>query len=134
MRIFKNKWFAKYARKEGISDEKLIQAVKDIETRDFDADLGGNVFKQRISRPGEGKSGGYRAIIIFRHEDSAFFVFGYAKSVISDIDEKDVKNFKESAKTLLSFTSKQIETLLKKTVLTEIKPKKKAGKVNYEKE
>ncbi len=29
MRIFKSKWFAKFARKEEISDEKLIQAVID---------------------------------------------------------------------------------------------------------
>ena len=52
MRIFKNKAFAKFARKENISDEKLLKVIKEIEAGDFEADLGGNVFKQRISRPG----------------------------------------------------------------------------------
>ena len=31
MRIFKNRWFAKFAKDEGISDEKLCKAVKDAE-------------------------------------------------------------------------------------------------------
>ena len=65
MRIFKNKWFAKFARKEEISDEKLIQAVKDADAGNIDADYGGGVIKQRISRPQEGKSGGYRTIILY---------------------------------------------------------------------
>lgn len=134
MRIFKNKAFAKFARKEGIRDNKLIDAVKEVEAGNFDADYGGGVIKQRISRPGEGKSGGYRTIIIHRRKDAAFFVFGYAKSEISNIDDKDVSNFKKAAKILLALTPEQIETLLKKKAFTEIKPKKKTGKVNHEKE
>jgi hypothetical protein len=125
MRIFKNKAFAKFARKENISDEKLLKVIKEIEAGDFEADLGGNVFKQRISRPGEGKSGGYRAIIIFRQDDVAYFVFGFAKSVFSDIDDKDKRNFRDLAKIVLSRTPEQIETLLKEKALTEIKLKKK---------
>lgn len=39
MRIFKNKWFAKFASKEGISDEKLIKAVEDAEAGNIDADM-----------------------------------------------------------------------------------------------
>jgi hypothetical protein len=55
VRIFKNKWFAKFASKEGISDEKLIHAVKEVEAGNIDADYGGGVIKQRIARPKEGK-------------------------------------------------------------------------------
>jgi hypothetical protein len=36
------------------------------ENGQIDADLGGGVIKQRIARPGEGKSNGYRSIILFR--------------------------------------------------------------------
>jgi hypothetical protein len=32
----------------------------------MDADLGGGVLKQRIAREGGGKSGGFRAIILFK--------------------------------------------------------------------
>jgi len=73
MRIFKNKWFAKFAKKEGISDEKLIRAVGEIDGGNADADYGGGVIKQRIARTEEGKSGGYRTIILFRKGNRAFF-------------------------------------------------------------
>ncbi len=121
MRIFKNKWFAKYAKSEGISDETLRQAVKEIEAGKFDADLGGSVFKQRVSRPGEGKSGGYRTIVCYRSEDKAFFVFGFAKSAMSNISKDDVKALKEYADTLLALSGEEIKTALKKKELVEVK-------------
>lgn len=45
-----------------------------------DADLGGVVFKQRIARTGAGKSSGYRATVLLRSGERAFFVYGFAKS------------------------------------------------------
>ena len=60
VRIFKNKRFARFASQEGIDDSKLREAVRDAEAGKIDADYGGGVIKQRIARPGEGKSGGYR--------------------------------------------------------------------------
>ena len=72
MRIFKSKRFARFARKERISDGKLCKAVKDAERGLIDADYGGGVIKQRIARPNEGKSGGYRSIILFRRGRRSF--------------------------------------------------------------
>ena len=40
---------------------------------------GGGVIKQRIARPNEGKSGGFRSIILYRQGEKAFFVFGFPK-------------------------------------------------------
>jgi hypothetical protein len=80
VRIFKNKWFAKFARDEDISDAKLCNAIQDAEKGLIDADYGGGVIKQRIARQNEGKSGGYRAIILFLRGDRSFFVFGFLKS------------------------------------------------------
>jgi hypothetical protein len=54
VRIFKNRWSAKFARKEGIGDKKLIQAVKDANAGKIDADYGGGVIEQRIARPMKG--------------------------------------------------------------------------------
>lgn len=79
MRIFKNSWFTRFARKEKISDEVLREAVQRAENSQVDADLGGGVIKQRIARPGQGKSKGYRAIILLRRGEEAFFVYGFAK-------------------------------------------------------
>ena len=66
MRIFKSKWSERYARKEGIADAALEAAIDQAEKGQIDADLGGEVIKQRISRPGQGKSRGYRTIVLFR--------------------------------------------------------------------
>ncbi len=66
MRIFKNKAFTRFAYKAGISDLVLCQAVGEAEQGLIGADLGGGVIKQRIARPGQGKSGGFRTLIVFR--------------------------------------------------------------------
>jgi len=120
MRIFKNKWFAKFAKKEGISNEKLIHAVRDIDAGNIDVNYGSGVIKQRIGRLKEGKSGGYRTIIIFRKGDRAFFVYGFAKSDIENIDAADVRGFKKLAKILLSFAPKQLDELLENGEIEEI--------------
>ena len=120
MRIFKSKWFAKFARKEGISDEKLIQAVKDVDAGNIDADYGGGVIKQRIARPKEGKSGGYRSVILYRQGEKAFFVYGFAKNVMENIDKADVQGFKKLANVMLSATERQVEIMLEKGEIEEI--------------
>ena len=65
MQIFKNAWFRRFIRKEKISAKMLWDAIDRAEKGQIDADLGGGVIKQRIARPGEGKSKGYRSIILF---------------------------------------------------------------------
>lgn len=120
MRIFKSKWFAKFARKEEISDEKLIQAVKNADAGNIDADYGGGVLKQRIARPKEGKSGGYRSIILYRKGEKAFFVYGFAKNVMENIDKADVQGFKKLAKVMLSASERQVEIMLEKGEIEEV--------------
>jgi len=43
------------------------------------ADLGGGVIKQRIARPGKGKSGGSRAMILYKRAARAVFIHDFAK-------------------------------------------------------
>lgn len=121
MRIFKNKWFAKFADKEGISDEGLLKAIKDIEAGNTDADLGGGVIKQRVARFSEGKSGGYRTIILYRRGDLAFFVYGFAKNILDNIDRADLRDFKKLAKIMLALSDEQLKMLLESKELREIK-------------
>ena len=80
MRIFKNAWFSRFAAKERITDGCLRDAVRRAENGLIDADLGGNVIKQRVARQGQGKSGGYRTLILFWAGSRAFFTFGFAKN------------------------------------------------------
>ena len=103
MRIFKNKRFARFAHKEGISDATLCEVVRDAEAGRIDADYGGGVVKQRIARPGEGQSGGYRSVILYRRGDKAFFVYGFQKSERENIDKAEERAFKELAKLTFAF-------------------------------
>ena len=121
MRIFKSKWFQRFARKEGIDDAALLEAVERAAKGQIDANLGGEVIKQRIARPGQGKSKGYRTIIIFRRGERAVFIYGFAKSRRGDIRDDEEEQFKEAAKHILSLTEKQLAALLKRGDFVEVK-------------
>jgi hypothetical protein len=120
MKIFKNAWFTKYAKREKLSDKSLVQAVKDASNGIVSADLGGNLLKQRIAKQGKGKSGGYRTIIAFKREDKAFFLYGFAKNQQDNLEQDALKSFKNLAKQLLVLDDNQIKRLLENGVLTEI--------------
>jgi hypothetical protein len=112
VRIFKNKWFAKFAQKEGISDWMLCQAIRDAEQGMIDADYGGGVIKQRIARQNEGKSGGYRTIILLRKGDKAFFVYGFAKNERANISRYEEREFKALAEATFAFSDNELAAML----------------------
>jgi len=120
VRVFKSKRFAKFARKERISDARLCRAVHDAEQGLIDADYGGGVIKQRIARPNEGKSGGYRSIILFRRGLRAFFVYGFAKSEQANIDKSDERDFKELAGILLAASEEDLAKLIGRGEFAEV--------------
>ncbi|MDR1176777.1 MAG: type II toxin-antitoxin system RelE/ParE family toxin [Treponema sp.] len=121
MRIFKVSWFSRFAAKEGIQDGELRDIVNIVlEAGRADADLGGGVYKVRMARPGEGKSGGYRVIVFFRSGERTFFVYGFEKANMANISKKQLKNFRDAAKIALSATEKQLNDALKTGKYEEI--------------
>ena len=112
MRIFKNKYFTRFARKEAISDDALCEAAKQLAAGNYDADLGAGVFKQRVARPGEGQSGGYRVILCCKLAERAFFIYGFAKSSRANIAPDETRKFKKLAKILFSMTDEQLALML----------------------
>jgi len=121
VQLFKSRWFQRFARKEGITDIGLREAVVRAEKGQIDADLGGEVIKQRIARPGQGKSKGYRTIILFRRGHRAFFVYGFSKSQRANINDDEEAQFKEAAKHVLALTEKQLAELLNRGDFIEVK-------------
>lgn len=97
VRVFKTKWFRRFARREGIADATLCEAVARAERGVVDADLGGGVMKQRIARQGQGRSGGYRSLIVYRSGDRAVFVFAFAKSDRDDLEPDELADLKTTA-------------------------------------
>ena len=51
MRVFKSKWFDKWATGEGLNDKTLLAAVAEMEDGLVDARLGGHVVKKRVALP-----------------------------------------------------------------------------------
>jgi|TARA_R110002110_G_scaffold336879_1_gene547521 hypothetical protein len=109
VRVFKNSRFHKFARKEKISDAMLCEAVERAERGQIDADLGAGLIKQRVARPGAGKSGGFRTLVFFRAETRAVFAFGFAKSDMANLDDAEEAYLKKAAKLVLGFADAQMD-------------------------
>ena len=97
MRIFKNAWFERFARKQHLSDRALWDVVRRAEYGKIDVDPGSGVIKQRVARQGQGKSGGFRIIIFYHTAERAFFIYGYAKNDRDNIDAHEEAQFRKAA-------------------------------------
>ncbi|HYA16337.1 MAG TPA: type II toxin-antitoxin system RelE/ParE family toxin [Bryobacteraceae bacterium] len=120
MRVFISRWFHRFARREGISDEALREAIARAEQGQTDAPLGGEVIKQRIGRPGQSRSKGYRAIVFFRRGERAFFIYGFSKSARANIDARETREFREAARHVLALTEGQLAELLRRGDFIEV--------------
>lgn len=120
MRIFKTKWFTRFARQEGIDDAKLVETVQSIESGLIDADYGGGLIKQRIARDGGGKSGGYRSAVAFRSETRSIFLFAFPKSDQENLTVVEKREYKKAATLYLGMTEKQLQKALDNGVLIEV--------------
>lgn len=109
MRVFMNAWFRKFARRERIGNTALREAVSRAEAGLIDADLGGGVVKQRVARPGAGRSSGYRTLVFFRAGARAVFAFGFAKSNQDNISASDERALKGTAALVLGLTDEEMD-------------------------
>jgi len=121
VRIFKTKAFIRFAHKAGISDFALCRAVVNAERGLVAADLGGGVIKQRIARPGQGKSGGFRTLIVFRAGTRAVFVHGFAKNEKDNIATGELAALKKLASELLAYDDQILLRVIELSVLVEVK-------------
>lgn len=110
MTVFVTKEFARFARRSRLSGAKLLQAATEVMDGQYDADLGGGVFKQRVAREGSGKSGGFRTIILFKVGGHCFFAHGFAKSERANVSAKELKALKQLAGLLLGFSEEQLQS------------------------
>jgi hypothetical protein len=114
------RWFVRFARKEHLSEDALRDAVKRAERGQIDADLGGGVIKQRVARPGQGKSGGYRMIVLYRTRTRAIFAYGFAKSRKEDLDPDELDAYRELAKAYLALAERAIDNYVAAGTLSEV--------------
>lgn len=118
LRVFGNKSFMRFARKFGASERELWDAAE----AEPDADLGGGVFKFRLAREGEGSSGGARSIAAMKKGERLVMMFGFEKKDMANIDALELRAFRKLAKIYLELSGHQMDSLVRKGELTEIRP------------
>jgi hypothetical protein len=121
VRLYKLKAFARFQRREGIADKVLVNAVRSAEEGLVDADLGGGLIKQRVARPGRGKSGGFRTIIAYRRGARAVFLFGFAKSEREDLDNDELVYWRRIGRVYLELTDAGVAAAIAADELSEVR-------------
>lgn len=112
-RTFKTAWFSRAARKADIPDEELCRAVCQAQAGQCD-DLGGGVFKKRVSR------NLYRSIILARSGRHWVLTYLFAKKDRANIDAAELAGFRELAKVYETLTVVQLDALLADKAFEEI--------------
>lgn len=112
MLYLKTRYFARWARREGITDAALCEAIREFENGLYDASLGNHLFKKRIALPGRGKSGGARTILFYQREAKLVFCTGYAKNVQEDLSESEKNALNKLSKDLQVFDPAYLDELI----------------------
>jgi len=114
------KWFSKWSRKAGLTNSAILESLVDLENGLSVADLGKNLFKVRVKREGQGKSSGYRTIVVYRKEKRAIFLYGFAKNERGNISNKELYYFQKLGSDLLKLNSSQLRKAIENEVLFDL--------------
>lgn len=120
LQVFATKTFARWMRKNKVTQEDLLDATQEMVNGLVDADLGGYVVKKRLALHGRGKSSGARTIVATKFVVRWIFLFGFEKNERSNIDSDELKSLQQLALTLLSFDASQLETAVIAGQLVEL--------------
>lgn len=120
MRVFKSKHFSRYARKEGIEDTALANAIREIENGLVDGVLDGGLVKKRVAREGGGKSSGYRTLIAFSAGRRSLFLYGFAKNDRDNIGDDELHELRKLSQIFLGLNEAEIASALEIERMEEI--------------
>jgi hypothetical protein len=80
----------------------------------FDANLGGHLYKRRVTVGGKGKRGGVRTLL-------AFFIYGFAKNTRANIKVDEGKALKKLATVLMGYSDIALNKAVHEGALIEVK-------------
>jgi len=93
---------------QNVAENELSEAISEVQSGQFEANLGGHLYKKRIALDGQGKSGSGRTIICYKKDDRAIFIHGFAKNEKTNLSKKELIVLKEFSKVLLGFSEQEI--------------------------
>jgi hypothetical protein len=104
-RVFKTAWFSKAAKKAGIRDLELCQAIAQAMQGQAD-DLGGGVFKKRLN------DNKHRSIILAKAGRWWVYEYVFAKKDRENISSDELAQFKLLAKSYAALSAKEVQQLI----------------------
>ena len=120
MNVYLSKAFTRMARRGGLIDVHICQAVAEMNTGLIDANLGAGLFKKRIAMPGQGKRGSWRALLGFQAGKKAFSLYLFPKNSRDNIEDDEMKALKRLARYYLTLKPSEIKTALQCGELEEV--------------
>jgi hypothetical protein len=118
--VYLSKAFTRLARREGLTEVHICQAVAEMNAGLIDANLGTSLFKKRIAMPGQGKRGSWRALLGFQVGKKAFFLYLFPKTSRDNIEDDEMKALKRLTKYYLTLKPSEIKTALQCGELNEV--------------
>ena len=100
---------------------RLADAIDRAERGQIDADLGGGVIRQRVARPGAGRSGGFRTVIAYQAQEISIFLYGFAKSERDNMSNNELEDLRKAASFYFGLTREDLETAVIAGALMEIR-------------
>ena len=114
------KWFKKWSKKANLSNQNMLEAIKNLEAGLTTADLGNHLYKVRIKRASSGKSSGFRTIILYKEKDRAIFLYGFGKNEKANINKAELRYFKKLGNDLLALTLDQLKQAIEQKILFDL--------------
>ncbi len=120
MERLKTKWFEKWAKKQKISDRRLLTAIENMQNNLSSISLGSGLYKVRVASERSGKSSSYRAIVVYRKNDRAVIIYGFMKKEQDNLSPEELKSFKTMSKDILKLSKEALEQAIEKSVFIKI--------------
>lgn len=126
MRVFALPQVTRLLRKERLRNAALCAVAREVVAGRLgtgEADLGDGLWKKRLARPGEGKSGGYRAVVAYRRprSDRVLFAFLFAKNAAATLTPAGHEVLAKAAAAFVGATDAQLGALLETGDVREVR-------------
>ena len=72
------------------------------------------------ARKGQGRSGGFRVIVLFRRGERSFFVHGFAKSDRENLRRNELRALRELANEMFGLDEPGLEAMLANATISEV--------------
>ena len=123
MNAFESRWFKRWSKKNGLKKADLLDALERTINGSGVVNLGGNIYKIRVAKNGQGRSGGFRTILIFKKGKRSIFIYGFEKNDQDNIDKGTLADYKKFAVTFLNYTDDDINRLVNNGTISLLEEK-----------